>query len=130
MIILILTFILIIIGYILYKWAQDKTFVLEGMDTSSNNQGSRFGSTIRVPFTGTFSSTFNGRMAVDDQYFYDKLFDNVVYYPNKYAEDDNLNDVVETGWEDCLFNCKGHCIEYGVSGNSYCFNPEGASVVI
>lgn len=115
MIILILTLILILIGYILYKWARDKTFTIEGMDTSSNNQGSQFGSTDRKPFTGTFSSTFNGRMAIDDQYFYDKLFDNTVYYPNKYAEDDNLNDVVKTGWLDCLENCKGHCIEYGVN---------------
>jgi len=114
MIILILTLILFLIGYILYKWAQDKTFVIEGMDSSSTNQGSRFGSTERKPYIGTFSGTFNGRMAIDDQYFYDKLFDNVIYYPNKYEEDDNLNDVVETGWDKCLKECKGKCIEYGV----------------
>lgn len=115
MIILILTFILLLIGYILYKWSQDKIFVIEGMDSSSTNQGSRFGSTERKPYIGTFSGTFNGRMAIDDQYFYDKLFDNVIYYPNKYAEDDNLNDVVETGWDKCLMECKGKCIEYGVN---------------
>ncbi|ARF12344.1 hypothetical protein Klosneuvirus_5_14 [Klosneuvirus KNV1] len=114
MIILILTLILFLIGYILYKWAQDKTFVIEGMDSSSTNQGSQFGSTERKPYIGTFSGTFNGRMAIDDQYFYDKLFDNTIYYPNKYAEDDNLNDVVKTGWDKCLEECKGKCIEYGV----------------
>lgn len=59
-------------------------------------------------------NTFTGRMAVDDQYFYDKLFDNVTYYPNR------ENGV--TGWVDCKLNClpPRHCVEYGVHGHSYC----------
>lgn len=57
--------------------------------------------------------TFAGRLAIDDQYFYDKLFDDVYYYPN---EGDGT-----TGWQRCKTECAGHCVEYGVHGVSYCF---------
>lgn len=61
--------------------------------------------------------TFNGRMAIDDQYFYDRLFDDVTYYPDEYNEDNE----VMTGWNRCVMECPGHCVEFGVTGNSYCF---------
>jgi len=57
--------------------------------------------------------TFNGRLSVDDQYFYDKVFDDVTYYPN---EKNGL-----TGWYKCKEECPGNCIEYGITGHSYCF---------
>ena len=59
-------------------------------------------------------NTFVGRMAIDDQYYYDKTFDDVFYYPN-------LPDGSSTGWEECLKQCPGNCIEYGQTGHSYCF---------
>jgi hypothetical protein len=62
--------------------------------------------------------TFNGRMAIDDQYYYDKVFDDVIYYPNEYTPD---QDLVITGWIKCKQECPGYCVEYMVSGNSYCF---------
>ena len=72
-------------------------------------------------------NTFNGRMAIDDQYFYDKLFDNVDYYPNIYDKDyetgEEVGKLLKTGWEDCNEKCKGQCVEYGVHGVSYCFLP-------
>jgi len=60
--------------------------------------------------------TFNGRMMIDDQYFYDKVFDDVSYYPNEYDEDK-----VYPGVYRCTMECPGNCVEYGVSGNAYCF---------
>lgn len=59
-------------------------------------------------------NTFTGRMAVEDQYFYDKLFDDVYYYPNE--SDGTL------GITRCRQECPGHCVEYGIGGNSHCFN--------
>ncbi len=59
--------------------------------------------------------SFNGRMAIDDQYFYDKVFDDVFYYAND-------EDGWVTGWDLCKLQCGGHCVEYGPSGNSYCFS--------
>lgn len=56
---------------------------------------------------------FTGKYSIDDQYYYDKLFTDVAYYPNK--EDGT------TGWIDCKQNCPGNCVEFGPSGNSYCF---------
>ena len=75
-------------------------------------------------------NTFNGRMSVDDQYFYDKLFDDVIYYPNKYDKDyetgEEIGKLIQTGWQECREKCLGHCVEYGVHGASYCFNkPTG-----
>lgn len=58
-------------------------------------------------------NTFVGRLAIDDQYFYDKLFDDVYYYPNE-------NDWI-TGWSKCKTECPGHCVEFGITGNAYCF---------
>lgn len=92
------------------------------MDTTLNNQGAKLGSTDKKVYTGTFNGNFNGRMAIDDQYFYDKLFDNVVYYPNEYLKDESMNEVVKTGMEKCQQECQGNCVEYYVSGNAYCFN--------
>lgn len=70
-------------------------------------------------------NTFNGRMAIDDQYFYDKVFDDVTYYPNEYAKNydtgEEIGKLLITGWVKCKQQCKGNCIEYGVSGDAYCF---------
>ena len=64
-------------------------------------------------------------MAIDDQYFYDKLFDDVVYYPNEYDQDyktrEEIGKLVSTGWIRCKEECTGHCVEFGLSGASYCF---------
>jgi hypothetical protein len=71
-------------------------------------------------------NTFNGRMAIDDQYFYDKLFDDVYYYPNEYESNyergEEIGKLIKTGWVRCKEECKhGHCVEYGPTGRSYCF---------
>jgi len=60
-----------------------------------------------------YLNTFNGRMSIDDQYFYDKLLDDVFYYPN-------MPDGT-TGWVNCKIKCPGNCVEFGVTGASYCF---------
>jgi hypothetical protein len=74
--------------------------------------------TPEVPATVTFTN-FNGKQAIDDQYFYDKVFDNVTYYDNDYDYD--TGDLIKTGWEKCTTACSGNCVEYGVFGASYCF---------
>ncbi len=66
-------------------------------------------------------NTFNGRLAIDDQYFYDQLFDNVTYYPNKYVDDYELNDIEIRGIDKCYRDCKGYCTEFGLTGIAYCF---------
>lgn len=69
--------------------------------------------------------TFNGRMSIDDQYFYDKLFNNVTYYPNKYIDNYELGPLTETGINKCLSDCNimkdCNCVEYGITGNAYAF---------
>lgn len=71
-------------------------------------------------------NTFNGRMAIDDQYFYDKLFDNVTYYPNQYDKDyktgEEIGKLISTGWIRCKEECPGHCVEFGPTGRAYCFS--------
>jgi hypothetical protein len=102
---------------LLYRRIYIKQTTLEGL----SNIGSKIDTTKKEIYKGTFNSTFNGRMAIDDQYFYDKLFDDVVYYPNQYENDYNLNDINMIGWEKCKMECTGHCVEYGITGNAYCF---------
>ncbi len=69
--------------------------------------------------------TFNGRMAIDDQWYHDKLFDDVAYYPNEYEEDyergEEIGKLLKTGWMRCKEECPGHCVEFGVTGHSHCF---------
>lgn len=112
---------LIIILWRIYR--KNKYVLIEGIDSQKSTMGSPAGSTTKKKFSGTFSGTYNGHMATNDQYYYDKTFDNVVYYPNKYTEDSALNDIVENGWTQCKQSCEGNCIEFGVSGASYCFSP-------
>ena len=70
-------------------------------------------------------NTFNGRMAIDDQYFYDKLFDNVTYYPNQYDKDyktaEEIGKLISTGWVRCNEECAGNCVEFGPTSVAYCF---------
>ena len=69
--------------------------------------------------------TFNGRMANDDQWFYDKLFDDVYYFPNRfeqpYKTGEEIGRLIETGYDHCCRTCPGSCVEYGVMGDAYCF---------
>lgn len=95
MLILIFIVIIMVILYLIY--VRKNTIVVEGLNT------------------------FNGRMAIDDQYFYDKLFDDVIYYPNEHKESSELEDIVTTGWVRCKMECPGHCVEYGQTSNAYCF---------
>jgi hypothetical protein len=110
---MVIVFIIIILALIIVliynkQNKENMTVVGEGIQKNS----------VEQPFTGTFT-TFNGRMAIDDQYFYDKLFDDVVYYDNDYDYD--TGDLIKTGWDKCKMQCTGNCVEYFVSGNSYCF---------
>ena len=123
---LIMIFVLLVFVVILYNLAIKNKKIIhypESFSTNIGNQGTKLGSTDKQPYTGTFNGTFNGRMAINDQYFYDKLFDDVVYYPNEYSTDFNLGDLLATGWQKCKMECQGHCVEYGQTSAAYCFQP-------
>jgi hypothetical protein len=47
--------------------------------------------------------------------FDDKLFDDVVMFKS------SPTDVSKVGLYECLEKCKGTCVEYGVTGNAFCF---------
>ena len=49
--------------------------------------------------------------------FDDKLFDDVTMYKS------NPKDVSQMGLYTCLEKCKGNCVEYGMTGDAFCF-PE------
>jgi hypothetical protein len=59
-------------------------------------------------------NTFVGRMGIDDQYFHDKLFNDVFYYPN---EPEGIS-----GWDRCNSECPGRCVEFGPTSVAYCFS--------
>lgn len=72
-------------------------------------------------------TTFNGYQSVDDQYYSDKIFENVVYYPNEYNKEyesaEEIGELVKRGIDKCYEECKGTCTEFGVHGIAHCFNP-------
>ena len=111
--------IIFILTIILYLMVSSKEINTEHMDRNIGNMGSKPYSTTKRFYGGTFNSTFNGRAAIDDQYFDDKLFNDVTYYPNEYDENNKL---LQTGWINCIQECPGHCLEYGVTNNTYCFS--------
>ena len=47
--------------------------------------------------------------------FDDPLFNDVAYYKS------DLKDADNSGIFQCLEKCKGTCVEYGMTGNAYCF---------
>lgn len=118
-----LLLICVIISFIivLYRFAKGRNIVIEGLSSSITTQGVSPGSTDKKAYSGTFNSTFNGRMAINDQYFADKLFDDVSYFANEYKNNESMNDLVATGWQKCIMECPGHCVEYGPTSNAYCF---------
>lgn len=130
---IILILVIIVFFVALYRYIEDhRNFGnkalgrgIEGMNNSRFNTGANMASTQKQAFKGTFDGAFNGKMSISDQYFYDKLFDNVVYYPNEYVKDESMADLTLTGWDKCLQEngSNGNCIEFGVTGNAYFFAP-------
>ena len=47
--------------------------------------------------------------------FDDKLFNDVTMYKS------DMKDLQKAGIYECLEKCKGTCVEYGVTGNAFCF---------
>lgn len=53
----------------------------------------------------------------------DQLLKNTTYYEN---DNKDLTRTVsdrygQTGWDKCKLSCKGHCVEYGMTGSAWCF---------
>jgi hypothetical protein len=116
----ILILILLILIIIIYLNITKPTNT-EPFDHSISTQGSKFESTLRRPYRGVYNSRFNGRMAIDDQYFFDAVYDDVTYYSNIYADHDKLNQIQSSGMENCFRECPGYCVEVNVSSNAMCF---------
>src|ERR1700687_6050843 len=103
---LIMALVICLLFIILWRMYKRNAYVLiEGIDSQKSTFGSPAGSSTKKKFKGTFDSKFNGRLAVDDQYFSDKTFSGVTYYPNKHIEDSELNNIVESGWVQCKQEC-------------------------
>lgn len=103
----------------IWKWLEGRSIVIEGLQT------------------------INHRMSVPrEQYAYDKLFDNVIYFANSSATsvldssgqwvsgganeeaqvvDRDIANNLSTGEERCALQCPGHCVSFGLSGSSTCF---------
>lgn len=69
-----------------------------------------------------YPSTINNKdvLAIDNiktgtRTYDDKLFDDVIMYESDPA------DINKSGVYKCLENCKGNCVEYGITGNTFCF---------
>ena len=62
--------------------------------------------------------TSASRMSIDRMYYDDQIFDKVDYIPNS----QDIGEDGVTGWIKCMRDCDGTCLEYGISGNSYCFH--------
>jgi len=76
----------------------------EYLDNSSALSNKNIGLKIEYQKTGTDS-------------YDDKLFNDVVLYESDPA------DLTKSGVFTCLEKCKGTCLEYGITGNTFCF-PE------
>jgi hypothetical protein len=54
----------------------------------------------------------------------DSLFANMIVYNN---DDDPYENGSKLGIEKCLDNCSGKCVEFGITGIGYCFQPDKTS---
>lgn len=65
-------------------------------------------------YTPEHFNTFVGKQAIDDQYFYDKLFDDVKYYTSSPEM---------SGCYQCYKEkpASGYCVEYGLTDTCYLF---------
>ena len=58
---------------------------------------------------------------------FDKIFEKVDYYPNLYdnslIKENIISELISTGIDKCNKECSGTCVEFGITGIAYCFNP-------
>ncbi len=69
---------------------------------------------------------------------YDELQKEHVYDGKKFTDDALFKDIIyfenidiidgETGLEKCFKSCKGVCVEFGVTGNAYCFPSDDTEI--
>lgn len=62
-------------------------------------------------------STLTPPTLYDSNLMNDSLFKDVVYYENDIRGDARGR----IGLDKCLENCNGTCLEFGITGNAYCF---------
>jgi hypothetical protein len=70
---------------------------------TNKNQREKFGG-LKVEDIKTGTTSFD-----------DKLFNDVVMFKS------DTKDTAKAGIYECLEKCKGTCVEYGVTGNAFCF---------
>ena len=118
---LILLIIIIILVFLFFYFNQYESF-LNSSPINNITVSTYETKPIPPPTYGTQNlvptlDTTGGVKAVQmhDQYnlLNDPLFKDVTYYEN-----DNLG---RLGLDMCVQSCNGYCVEYGVTGNAYCF---------
>jgi len=95
------SFIIIIILVLLYLLPINKCY------KRNNKEG--FNTTNRIRETDGFS------------WFSDPMFLILNYFENDVGG--------YTGWEKCKLVCPGNCVEFGLSGHSFCFDKESEDVL-
>ena len=108
----ILFIILILVIVFLLKNYSEHYTNLQNNSTKNLNAISERDNTIKINSTLRTKNVRKGTDPLDG-----KLFDDVLLH----RSDDNLEG--ELGLEKCIKKCKGMCVEYGMTGDAYCF-PE------
>jgi hypothetical protein len=77
--------------------------VLVILGVTNKKKAERFGG-LKLEYIKTGTDSFD-----------DKLFNDVVMYKS------DMKDLQKAGIYECLEKCKGTCVEYGMTGNAFCF---------
>ena len=67
--------------------------------------------------------------------FHDEMFKHTTYHENDtilngtsyyYNDQDKIHHNINslTGWDKCKMTCPGNCLEFGVTGSAWCFDPK------
>ena len=67
-----------------------------------------------------FSNRMQQKGVIQHTFILDDLFEDLNLYKSEYTVDGEL------GLEKCINNCKGMCVEFGITGDAYCFSEDVA----
>jgi hypothetical protein len=103
----IVLFLILIILYLLY----DKNEYYTTIKTDSDKEYKKFSNQMQQ------KGVRQGTDALDGL-----LFEDVNLYESEHTVDGEL------GLEKCIKNCKGMCVEFGMTGDAYCFPKDYANI--
>jgi hypothetical protein len=103
----IVLFLILIIIYLLY----DKNEYYSTIKSESDKEYRKFSSQMKKKEVKQGSDALDGL-----------LFEDVNLYESEHTVDGEL------GLEKCIKNCKGMCVEFGMTGDAYCFPEDYADI--